>query len=313
MLKLDSILFPTDFTEHAERAFAQAAHLAARHGADLCVLNVAAPHQQENNPMDYLPLEREVLPGREAEQLYLAPDAQHGGVHVHYRQVRRIAPAMAILEYADEHDVDLIVMGTRGRHGVERFLSASVAEEVVRQAKCPTLTVRTGEEAVPVRAVQRVLVPLDFSASARLQVAHAAALAEGYGAQVDLLHVIEEAVFPTVYGIDPGTPPTAEIEARSEEALRQLAEEVVAPGGLRAAVHVRTGHPVRDILAFADKQESDLVVMATHGRTGLERFLIGSVAEKVVRAASCPVFTVRPFGKSLVDPAAPDPLSEEGG
>lgn len=302
MLKIARVLFPTDFTEHAEGAFSHAAHLAAWHGAGLDVLNVASPHEPEGaNPMDYLPLERST----KTEQLYLAADAQQG-VPVRYRQVRRAAPAEAILAYADEHDADLIVMGTRGRQGVDRFLNASVAEEVVRRASCPTLTVRTGgegEAAEAARPAEHVLVPVDFSENARLQVAHAAALAEGSGAALHLLHIIEEAVFPTFYGVDAGAPPASAVVARTETALQELADSLapVIPPGTPVRTHVRTGHPAPGVVAFAEEHACALIVVATHGRTGLERFLMGSVAEQVVRTAPCPVFTVRPFGKSLVE------------
>lgn len=297
MLAINNILFPTDFTAHAERAFSHAAHLAVQYDAEVHVLNVRAPHKPEEakeDPTVYLPLERR----EKSELLYLAADARPD-VHVHYQQLRRVSPVMGILEYADEVEADLIVMGTRGQRGVDRLADNSVTEEVVRLAGCPTFTVRTGEGPVPARLVRRILVPVDFSEPARMQVAHARALASVYGAEVDLLHVIEETSLPKAYGIQTDLP-IPEVKERTRRALRALAEEA-GPFDEEPNIQVVADGPSPAvILDVAEEREADLIVMATHGRTGLDRFLIGSVTEKVVRQAPCPVFTVRTFGKSLL-------------
>lgn len=308
MLNVKTILFPTDFTDHAEGAFAHADRLARQCRAEIHVLNVVAPHRPEvNNPMNVLPLEQE----EDGELYHLRIDEEEGtvageshaegGLHVHYRQVRRASPVVAILECADEQAADLIVMGTRGRDGVDRFLGGSVAEEVVRLARCPVLTVRAeGEEAArPPAATERVLVPVDLSEHAADQIAHAVALAEVYQARLDLLHVVEEAAFLAVYGLGTEGPDPAALQERARAALEKLAGAAL-PDGTHANLHIVAGHPARDIVEAAREKGAGMIVMATHGRTGLKRFFIGSVAEKVVRTATCPVFTVRSFGKSLV-------------
>jgi nucleotide-binding universal stress UspA family protein len=144
-----------------------------------------------------------------------------------------------------------------------------------------------------------VLAPVDFSESARLGLAHAREFAMAYDAELDVLHVVEEAVFPSVYGIDPITPYLPDVQERAREALERLTDEVVGDA-VPTNLHVLTGYAARDLIDFAEEHGTGLIAMATHGRTGLERFLIGSVAEKVIRSASCPVFTVKPFGKSLL-------------
>jgi nucleotide-binding universal stress UspA family protein len=147
--------------------------------------------------------------------------------------------------------------------------------------------------------IDRVLAPVDLSDQSELVLNHAAALAESYAAPLDLLHVVEEAAYPNVYGLDPLTPSLPNVQDRAREALETLASNV----DLRTDpvnVHVLAGNAARDIVEFAKDNEADLIVMATHGRTGLDRFLIGSVAEKVVRRAPCPVFTLKSFGKSLL-------------
>jgi nucleotide-binding universal stress UspA family protein len=307
MLHIQRILFPTDFSSVAEDAFSHAAHLAMKYDAEVHVFNVASPHQADQaNPMDYLPLEAS---DEEGGQFFMpieevdveTPAHEQGSVRVVYRQVESVSPAKAIIDRAGDLDVDLIVMGTHGRKGVDRLLSTSVSEEVVRQAPCPVFTILGSDDDGPTAGpfVRRVLAPVDLSEQSTLVADHAAELAATYDATLDLLHVVEEAAYPTVYGIDPLGPALPDIQERAREAMEELASRVSdrAPD---VEVHVMTGYAARDIIDFAADRQSSLIVMATHGRTGLERFLIGSVAEKVVRSATCPVFTLKSFGKSLL-------------
>ena len=305
MLHINSILFPTDFSPAAEDAFSHASHLAAQYDAEIHVFTVVTPEEAgQVNPMDYLPLES----SEESDDLYLtggedadAPASQP--IRAVYQKMEGPDPAESILDYANEHDVDLVVMGTHGRRGVERLLTGSVSEEVVRRAPCPVFTVVGRDDPGPGPEIKRILVPVDFSEHARLGAEYARALATGYGATIDLVHVVEDAVFPTVYGIDPLTPVLPDVHDRAREALESLADDIV-DDATSVELHVTAGHASRDIVDFAEEHESSLIVMTTHGRTGLKRFLIGSVAEKVVRQARCPVFTVKSFGKSLVGGAA---------
>ncbi len=304
MLDVDTILFPTDFSSVAEDAFAHAAHLALQAGATIYVFNVVTPGEgNASNPMDFLPVEPvegDDMDGAQPQRMEVQTVTQERGtVPVVYAQTESASPETAIVEHATDHDVDLVVMGTHGRQGMDRLLSGSVAEEVVRQAPCPVFTVLATDETQPNTPIDRVLVPVDLSEQSALVVDHAAALASAYGASIDLLHVVEEAAFPTAYGMDPLTPSQPDVQERAREALEALVAEV---DGFTEAVntHVLAGYAARDIVDFSDEHAADLIVMATHGRTGLQRFLIGSVAEKVVRSAPCPVFTVKSFGKSLV-------------
>ncbi len=303
MLDIDTILFPTDFSSVAEDAFAHAAHLALQSGATICVFNVLTPGEGDgSNPMDFLPVqpvEGDAVDGAAPQRMEVRTVTQERGtVPVVYAQTESTTPETAIVEHATEHDVDLVVMGTHGRKGMDRLLSGSVAEEVVRQAPCPVFTVLAQDDRAET-PIDRVLVPVDLSEQSALVVDHAAALADTYGAPIDLLHVVEEAAFPSAYGMDPLTPSQPDVQERAGEALEALVAEIENVD-VPINTHVLAGYAARDIVDFATEHAADLIVMATHGRTGLQRFLIGSVAEKVVRSAPCPVFTVKSFGKSLV-------------
>lgn len=303
-LSIDSILFPTDFSDVAEGAFAHATHLALRYNATIHVFNVVPPNSDDApNPMDFLPLdpaEGDALEESSVQHVDVQTVTQERGtVPVIYTQTDSTSASDAIIEYATEKDVDVVVMGTRGRQGMDRLLSGSVSEEVVRRAPCPVFTVLAQEERETGPQINRVLAPVDLSEQSEMVVDHAVALSEAYAAPLDLLHVVEEAAYPNVYGIDPLTPALPNVQDRAREALETLAAQI----DLRTDpvnVHVLAGHAAHDIVDFAEEHAVDLIVMATHGRTGLERFLIGSVAEKVVRRAPCPVFTLKSFGKSLL-------------
>jgi nucleotide-binding universal stress UspA family protein len=308
-LNIDSILFPTDFSDVAEGAFAHAAHLAVQYHATVHVFNVVSPDDApDTNPMDFLPVEpaeQSAGPSDAAVQhveVQTATQAR-GTVPVIYSQMDSASPPDAIIDYATERDMDVVVMGTHGRQGMDRLLSGSVSEEVVRGAPCPVFTVLPsgdGEGGVP--TISRVLAPVDLSEQSSMVVNHAAALSEAYGAPLDLLHVVEEAAYPNAYGLDVTSPDLPNVQDRAREALETLAGELEMRTD-PVNIHILAGNAARDIVECADEHEADLIVMATHGRTGLERFLIGSVAEKVVRRAPCPVFTLKSFGKSLLPEA----------
>jgi nucleotide-binding universal stress UspA family protein len=207
-----------------------------------------------------------------------------------------------ILRYVADHDVDLVVMGTHGRHGLAHVFLGSVAERVVREAPCPVLTVRPDAEAAAPGRFGHLLVPLDFSERAEAALQHAAALADAFDARVDLLHAVDPNVLPDTYGLGLlWANALPDLVERSEGELRRAAERLLGPARL-GEVMVVVDVPAAAILDAARRLGTDLIVMATHGQTGLKRFALGSVAERVVRYAPCPVFTVKSFGRSLLAP-----------
>lgn len=302
-LRIRTIVFPTDGSAWAESAFAQAAFYAANHNARLHVLTVA-PGRAAEAPVTNA--------GSAAFRERLR-EASADAVGLDAVQVRIAAPSPeeGILDYAERVDADLVVMGTKGRDGLDHLVLGSVAEAVVRRAPCPVLTVGPAAEASPTRA-RRILVPTDFSAGSYVALAHALRLARLHGAEVALVHVVE-AHAETGLGIEVigwgENAPHRVDEARA--ALRELVDDLGAPE-VPVEHYALIGLPAPGVLGAAERLGADLVVMGTHGRTGVRRFLMGSVAEKVVQFAPCPVFVVKPTGKVLLpsgadsDPAAAD-------
>ena len=306
MFTIDDILIARDFSSVSDRALRHGFDLAARTGATLHILHAEVLHDIDDRSRDR-PSPTE---GLDALRDELANDGLSTEAldAVTVREVvrRDVSPAPALLSYASEEDIDLIAMGTHGRRGPSRILLGSVAEEVVRRAEQPVLTVR-GTEADPTPAVGRIeqiLVPVDFSDYSREALRTADAWAQLYDARLHVLHVVEEDLHPafyvggvrSVYDVEP------DLDEKVRETLSEFVSTVVEEPN-RIETHVRTGSAPSEISEFVRDEGIDLVSLSTHGRTGLERFFLGSVAEKVVRHVSCPVLTTKAFGRSLVSPA----------
>lgn len=306
MLQIKKILYPTDFSRCAQQALDHALYLAEQYNAELHMLHAIVLHEEDpHNPAHHFPNVEDVHKrlkelAHERMSEAVEPHAKDG-LNVKLVQERGISSASVILDYAKEQGVDLVVMGTHGRRGLGHLFLGSVAEEVVRLAGCPVLTIRERKEPMPVEAIERLLVPLDFSEHARAALRHAREIAATYGARLQLLHVVEETVHPAFYvtGETSIFKLIPDIREKSEAAMKNMFNEV---GGAEVEfdLHVVEGRAARDIVKFAGKNGADLIVIATHGLTGIEHLLLGSVTEKVVRQAPCPVFTVKSFGKSLV-------------
>lgn len=302
------ILVPTDFAPGAEQALDYAVQLAAAHGAAIRLVHVLSAYAPEMYGLEDLGDSGEALAERleqRIEQLLEAASkiGTGQGVVMETLQRRSMATAPAILEEAEAFDADLIVTGSHGRHGLKRMLLGSVAEQVVRHASVPVLVVRGRlPEAAP--RFHRFLAPTDFSPYADRGVRVAKAMARRFDAALDLLHVVEPIPFPASFSIGARSiyDYLPELRGRILKALTDLAEGDTTS----AEAHVRHGHAAHAIVEFAAGRGTDLIVMATHGLSGWSRFLIGSVTERVVRTAPCPVLVVHialPVSESV--PAVP--------
>ncbi len=157
-------------------------------------------------------------------------------------------------------------------------------------------------------AVTRILVPVDFSPQSDMAVAYATTIGARFGARVDLLHVVEDPFALGTWEGDTERPDRrALLEGLSASARHRLdaMAGAFARHGVTAVVHVRPGRPSAAVQSLAEEYGTDLIVMGTHGRTGVAHLLMGSVAEQVVRSAPCPVLTV---GKTKEPVAATLPL-----
>jgi universal stress protein A len=147
------------------------------------------------------------------------------------------------------------------------------------------------------RMINRILVPIDFSEYSKNALKYAVPIAEQAGADLYLIYVVEPTVYPADLGFGQVVLPGVEDELREKggKELEALRDKEIG-GRVRASSSVRTGKPHQEILLEAEEKTIDLIVMATHGHTGVEHMLFGSTAERVVRNARCPVLTIRPVG-----------------
>lgn len=286
----DRILFPTDGSGGADQALEHVLDIASAHGTTVHLLNVADTTRDsltrvQGEIIDVLEQEGEDLLADVAER------ARKRGVET-VSTVLQGEPYRTIVQYADEYDIDLIVMPTHGRSGLQRLLLGSTTERVVRRAEVPVLTIRP-DAADAVRYPYRgVAVPTDGSEGASEALSVGADVATDAEAALYVLSVI---TYQSL-GIDV----RSDIQsAMLEESAEEIVEEATAAAE-RAGVEtvdgaVEYGSSVHEaILEFLEQRDIDLVVVGTHGRTGFDRFLLGSVAEALLRTSPVPVLTVRP-------------------
>lgn len=201
-----------------------------------------------------------------------------------------------ICRLAQKIPADLIVMPTHGRTGLKHVFLGSTAERVVRHSPCPVLVVRERRrqsKTGPRLTVKRILVPVDFSECSQEGLQYAIGFANQFGARIMLLHA-------TYLGYIYSSEGTALHDVRGlqnaarENAERQMQKFVRAAkfGRVKYETAFTDGSPALDICAFAKQHDIDLIVSSTHGLTGFEHVLIGSIAEKVVRRAPCSVLVV---------------------
>jgi nucleotide-binding universal stress UspA family protein len=151
--------------------------------------------------------------------------------------------------------------------------------------------------------IHKILVPLDFSVHSKQAQLWAAELARRYDASLTLLHVYQPISYALPEGyVLPSTNLLADLEVNMGKALDEAKRQFDATPGLRVDTQLTQGVPFVEIIRVAREGGYDLIVLSTHGRTGLRHALLGSVAEKVVRKAPCPVLTVRPPGHEFERP-----------
>ena len=300
MIALQTIVFATDGSACAERARPAAEQLAAQTGADLHVLRVEIVPVLAHVEFRAVPTFDTVglTEADVAGDLHLpSPPEVPGGRTV--EALRRFPHAgEAVLRYAADVGAGLVVMGTHGHTGFNRLVMGSTAEYVLRRSLCAVLTV--GAEA-DVDACGPVLCPVDFSARSEDALVVAADLAHARGVALHVLHAVEPVVMPEPYGLLVSPPDDAERVARAREQAERMLANALLPS-VATTVDVHAGYAEQAVLAAA--AGAGLVVQASHGRKGVARVFLGSVAEAVVREAPCPVLTLKASGVALHRPDA---------
>lgn len=299
MKKIDwkKVLVPTDFSQGSKDALPYAIGFAREMGATLTLVHVV-PNVPPNGFVQFGVMLEEKLRFGDAEK-YLQkfrttqiPADISGGNLVFsgsaWQEITRVA---------SDQKFDLIVIATHGRTGLKHFWFGSTAENVVRHAPCSVLTIRDqpirvffpGEN--PIRA-KRILAPIDFSELSLVALEHAVALAQRFGARIDLIHVSEPPPY-TEFEYANLTMIESTLREATEGRLLRLHEAIPDLKEVMGNLLIHIGHPAFEIVQAALVLNSDLITIAMHGYTGLNRLTLGSMAEKVVRHAACPVLLLR--------------------
>jgi nucleotide-binding universal stress UspA family protein len=299
MTTIRRIVCATDFSAASEAAWDEARLLGKLFDAEIVLVHAI-------QPPPIVPIEAYIPAGvyenllavarREAEDGFdrLLGSITRSGLKVRIRHEDG-PPTQRILEAVADESADLLIVGTHGRTGFDRLLLGSVADRLLRQAPCPVLTARTGLPGGPRREIRRISYATDFSPTARAAWSWVAAIAAAARAEVDLLHVTFQPVADRHMSAETiGRMATLLQEQGRTEVERFLAQSTLP----RERVHVRLVQGVagEQIVRRAQEHAADLIVMGTHGWSGVVRWMVGSVAQYVIRTAPCPVLTVSPIG-----------------
>lgn len=313
---MKTILVPLDGSAEADTVLTYIPQLARSLSARICLLRVLPDHY-DGGPVlheivasygvaDGMVLEGPVRPSldtrrQQAEGDHLAAliGLRAQGFEVEL-EVEVGHPAEMIVEMATTKGAGLIAMATHGWGGLRRWALGSVTDKVIHAAPAPVFVVRSTLDPAPAPELRRVLVPIDRSALSRKALPLAAQLAAANGAQILLLHVLPP---PPLFGpVGPHigaelaqiyTEPDYEMRTQSLAELQSIGKELYERYGVTVSCDVRAGLPAEAIVDLAEQRHVDLVVMGTHGYSGLRRWALGSVADKVLHACPTPLILVR--------------------
>jgi nucleotide-binding universal stress UspA family protein len=294
---IKTILVPLDGSELAEQVLPYASELARRAGAELLLLTSIQPvgiwdatatainwDREERLAQEYLDAQKERL--------------QSAGVKVRVKRQHGEAAA-GILETAEAEGVSLIAISTHGRSGLSRWLFGSVADRIVQSSSVPLLMIRPDSKTAATPAFKKLLVPLDGSEVAASVLPFVEEIAKLFGASLVLYHAVPPiSAYPGFETVNPQIDGQVlqEMQTQAKELLSASAREMEARGH-HATVAVSIDLAVDGILRAAKETNSDLIAIGTHGRSGLGRMVLGSVANAVMRRSELPCLLVHPGAK----------------
>jgi nucleotide-binding universal stress UspA family protein len=290
MIRFHKILCPVDFFPGSLHAFEYALKLAKNYGARVVALHVVEPViPTVYEPAFSVPDLTNALE-KESKRLMknLGTKAAKAGVPLEARVGLGDIPT-EIGRLIEKAKPDLVVVGTHGSKGFERWLVGSVTEKLMRHCPVPLLVIGGRKKAgAPLPDIKSILVTTDFSDGTPDAMKYAFSIAQEAQAKVDVLHVVDELAL-----IDP----TADVRESLIDGVRKKLNRLIpstARFRSKPRTTVATGVPYQAILKTAKKDKVGLIVMNVHGKGMLARVLVGSTAERVVRGAGCPVLLIPP-------------------
>lgn len=284
-ITFNNVLFPTDFTSASDAALLYAQALARNFGSKIFVTHAVTPYPPVFLPMEPVPIELDSM-WHDAEQSlthFLDLDGLKNTLH---QGILERGELWNVLDdVIHRHSVDLIILGTHGKHGLSKLVLGSAAEQIFRKASCPVLTVgpHVGRPSTGSALFKQIIFATDFSAGSLRALPYALSLAEESQSHLILLHVV----------------PLVPLHQQDQVAAkaRERLQELIPPGTTdwcRPECVVRFEFPAEGILSVAESQKADLVVMGVHKVAPVAAsHLPWAIAYEVVCHATCPVLTVR--------------------
>jgi nucleotide-binding universal stress UspA family protein len=292
-MQVKSILCPIDFSEFSIRAYHYAVSLAERYEAKLVTLHIVELWKYPFADFaayetDFAKVSAALDEGGEARLQEFVGNHSPEGFHP-LVAVNQGNASDLILSFAQEQNIELIVMGTHGRRGFDRLVLGSTTDRVMRRAPCPVLSIsKTPQESIAadpgrhhVHRLNRVLYCTDFSEHSERALSYAISATAEYDAELTLLHVIEHV---------PRSANPEELLATCEQRLSKLIPETRKT--LKVKEVVRKGKPYEEIVRYAQETQVDLITMAARGADALDRAVFGSTTYRVIQLGPCPVLAV---------------------
>lgn len=276
-----------DTSELAEAVIPYALHLANKMGSELDVVHVIESEGQ----------------GERLAKAYLdriIEETKEPGIKKKRSVILHGKAADQILDYVERNKIDIMAMASHGHSGLRRWVIGSTADKIIRGTKAPVLMVYGKEKSVSrqPKAFTHVLLPLDGSKIAEASLPYAESIVNKTKVRVSLFRAVSPLVDqyagpPEGYVVDYAGKVMQALEEEAGDYLKQTAR-LLEEKGILVSTSMVVGSPGTEILKYIEKQKVDLVIMSTHGRTGLGRWILGSVADKILHSVEIPLLLVRP-------------------
>jgi nucleotide-binding universal stress UspA family protein len=284
----ERILVPLDGSNSAEIVLPYVIEIAVRSGADIMIVSVS---ESATDTTAYM--QRVSAQVQEDLKEWGAPEIK---VNI---EVLTGKPEMELLRYAAENNISLIAMASRGTSGQTQWFLGNIVAKVLRASQHPVLLIREAAHTLAIeekRLIRKIPVPLDGSKIGEAAIPSTAALARALSAEL----ILFQAVIPIRISAAQFEDSWTDIIQQDEEARRDATaiymEEVAKPlrgSGLSVSMAIGSGSPADQIIDYAEANTVDLIAMSTHGRSGIGRWVFGSVTDKVLHAGNKAVFVVR--------------------
>jgi nucleotide-binding universal stress UspA family protein len=298
MIGIRKILVPVDFSGPSKTAVNYGLSLALQFKAQLVLTHIVCPSTGlvYTFPTESLAFEKDQANYAKSMLASMIPEEYRSKVDL--ETIIKVGEVRGeLLGIVSDETIDLVVMGTHGRNAFERFLLGSLTERMLRKLPVPVLTVshldpaRELHTAGPV-PLHYVLYATDLSDDAAVGLTFSIELARGTGARLTVLHVLRP--LESIYWSEAGGLLAEQLAALRGDTMRRLTNSIPKDGinGLPVVPMLVEGEAFREILRVASENEADLIVLNLHGKNVVERALLGSTAERVIRSAHMPVLSI---------------------